>query len=262
MKSTAIILIFFAFLLLAGCILQKGSTNNNEIFSQNLKTKLVSSNLFDNARSRSVPIALYTPVTEKEIKNQKLVIFSHGYGQNKKGNNLAYSYLTKTLAKKGYFVASIQHELPTDSLLPVTGIPQMVRRTNWERGVGNILFVINELKELKPFLDYKKVILIGHSNGGDMSMLFAENYPNLVDKVISLDSRRMAFPRFKQPRIYSLRSIDQVADPGVLPSLEEQEKNKMKILKLKKTNHNDMDDSGNLEQHQEIMQYIMGFLKN
>ncbi|MBB5621242.1 hypothetical protein HDE69_002295 [Pedobacter cryoconitis] len=47
-----------------------------------------------------------------------------------------------------------------------------------------------------------------------MSMLFATQHPELVDKVISLDNRRMPFPRVSKPRIYSLRSSDQPADEG------------------------------------------------
>jgi hypothetical protein len=60
--------------------------------------------------------------------------FTSGYGQNKWGDYLAYSYLTEFLAKKGYFVVSIQHELPTDSLLSLIGKLQIVRRSFWDRG--------------------------------------------------------------------------------------------------------------------------------
>jgi predicted esterase len=43
------------------------------------------------------------------------------------------------------------------------------RKPTWERGVQNILFTIAELKKNKPNLNLEKVILIGHSNGGDIS---------------------------------------------------------------------------------------------
>ena len=168
--------------------------------------------------------------------------------------------MTEFLASQGYFVASIQHELPTDELLPMTGKPQEVRRPNWERGALNILFVVEELKKRKPNLDYKHLTLIGHSNGGDMSMLFAHKYPEMVDKIISLDNRRMTFPRVKQPKIYSLRSSDQLADEGVLPTTEEQQKYGIKIIKLKNTIHNDMDDHANADQRKEINGYILDFL--
>ncbi|MBK7227195.1 MAG: hypothetical protein IPH96_17950 [Saprospiraceae bacterium] len=85
---------------------------------------------------------------------------------------MAYTYLTEYLAAKGFFVVSIQHELATDSLLPLKGNPQIVRRPFWARGADNILFVINELKRTNPDLDFNHISLIGHSNGGDMTALF------------------------------------------------------------------------------------------
>lgn len=247
------------FVLFTSCLTNKKVTDNS---TKTFAVKLDSINLFDSSRNRLIPVAFYLPKSDKKIENQKVVIFSHGYGQNKGGDNLAYSYLTENLASKGYFVASIQHELVTDSLLPLTGIPQIVRRTNWNRGVNNILFVLNELERSNPNLDFKHLILIGHSNGGDMSMLYAQKYPNLVDKVISLDNRRVAFPRTNQPKIYSLRSSDQIADEGVLPTFNEQKKYKMKIIQLKNTIHNDMDNHANEKQRKEINDYITVFLNN
>ncbi len=236
--------------------------STKKTFSQTFEVKLDSANWIDNTRNRTIPVAFYSPKTYNKIKHQKVVIMSHGYGQNKGGDYLAYSYLTENLASKGYFVVSIQHELPTDSLLPMTGKPQIVRRSNWERGVANILFVIQELKKSKPALDFKHLTLIGHSNGGDMSMLFAQKYPNLLDKVISLDNRRVDLPRTKKPKIYSIRSSDQAADEGVLPTLAEQAKFRIKIIKLPNTIHNDMDDGANEAQRKEINDYLELFLKN
>jgi predicted esterase len=246
-------------LLLSSCLVNKKKTiASTQIF----ETRLDSVKLFDQSRNRVVPVALYFPQTSKKITKQKVVIFSHGYGANKGGDNLSCSYLNENLASHGYFVASIQHELPTDSLLPTTGIPQIVRRTNWERGVENILFTLNELKRTHPDLDYKHLILIGHSSGGDMSMLFGSKYPDLVDKIISLDNRRVAFPRTKHPRIYSLRSSDQPADEGVLPTPEEQTEYSMKIIKLNHTIHNDMNNNATEEQRKEINNYILDFLND
>jgi predicted dienelactone hydrolase len=258
MKSTIVICI----LLFSGCSTPKkiGKSSQNQALKTAFSVKVDSLDLLDKARNRSVPVALYLPDTKKNLPKQQVVVLSHGYGGNRGGDNKAYTYLTEFLASQGYFVASIQHELPTDELLPMTGKPQEVRRPNWERGVQNILFVIEELKRRKLTFDYKHLTLIGHSNGGDMSMLFAHTYPDKVDKVISLDNRRMSFPRTQQPKIFSLRSSDQVADEGVLPTLEEQQKYKMRIIKLVNTIHNDMDDHANAEQRKEINNYILDFL--
>jgi predicted esterase len=214
--------------------------------------------LFDKIRNRQIPVAIYKPRSGKA----KIVIFSHGYGQNRPGTYLAYSYLNEYLASKGYFVISIQHELSTDSLIPSSGIPQVVRRPFWERGAENILFVINELKRTNPELDFKHITLIGHSNGADMTALFPQTYPGIIDKIITLDNRRMPLPRTASPKVYSLRSSDQPADEGVLPNEAEQQKYGIKIIKLPNTIHNDMDDHANNRQRNEIREYVLSFLND
>jgi dienelactone hydrolase len=255
------IYLFLLIALITSCLSTKKATNSR-LTNDDYGVRLDSLELFDSGRNRKIPVALYLPVVSVKIKNQKLIIVNHGYDQNKSGSNKEYSYLTEKLAAKGYFVASIQHELPTDDLLPKTGVPQVVRLPMWTRGVENILFVLNNLKKAYPELDFKHLTLLGHSNGGDMSMLFATKYPKLVDKVISLDNRRVAFPRTKQPKIYSLRSIDQVADDGVLPSAEEQKMYGIKIIMLPNTIHNDMDNNASELQRKEINDYVMGFLRD
>jgi pimeloyl-ACP methyl ester carboxylesterase len=233
------------------------------IFSQKTSSSFAVSldtfQLFDKSRQREIPIAIYK--TQAKVNNQKIVIFSHGYGQNKGKSYLTYSYLTEFLASKGYFVISIQHELPSDSLLPLTGIPQIVRRPFWERGADNILYVINQFKITNPQLNFTNITLIGHSNGGDMVALFSQKYPNIVRRIITLDNRRMALPRTSNPRVYSLRSSDQPADEGVLPSIEEQNAFKIKIIKLSNIKHNEMDNDANDYQRKEIQNYVLYFLE-
>ena len=227
-------------------------------FAQSAPFKQDSLVFFDATRNRAIPAELYLPSKEKKAK---VAIVSHGYGFNKGGDNRAYSYLTEALAASGYLVASIQHELPTDDLLPLTGVPQVVRRPNWERGATNIYFVLGELRKKFPRANYQRVTLIGHSNGGDMSMLFAHQHPTLISKVISLDNRRMPFPRTQHPKIYSLRSSDQPADQGVVPTPTEQKKYGITVIQLPNTIHNNMDDSANESQRKEIIAYVLGFLK-
>ncbi len=212
--------------------------------------------LYDPYRNRQIPVAVYKP----KIFNQKTVIVNHGYGQNKGGDYLAYTYITETLAAEGYFVISIQHELSTDSLLPLTGNAQIVRRPFWERGADNILFVLNELKQWYPENSFTHISLFGHSNCGDMVALFPQKYPGIVEKIITLDNRRMALPKASVPKVLSLRSIDQLADEGVLPTVAEQEQFEIKIIKLSNTLHNDMDDNANNLQRKEITDYILSFL--
>ena len=162
----------FCFLLLMLSTLTGCRTTNKSTINHNFSFASDTLTLFDHSRKREIPIAIYKPKVEKP----KIVIFSHGYGQNRDNSYLAYSYLTDYLATKGYFVISIQHELTSDSLIPSTGVPQIVRRPFWERGADNILFVINELKKTNPELDFKHLTLIGHSNGADMTALFQQKH--------------------------------------------------------------------------------------
>ena len=249
-KSLYLILVLLG--LLASC-----SSNKNIPKNQAFGFQFDTLNLMDKSRNRIIPIAVYTSKTEGK---KPVIIVSHGYGENKGGAYLGYSYLTENLANKGFYVVSIQHELPTDSLIPKSGIPQIVRRPFWDRGADNILFVIEHLKKSHPELDFKHITLIGHSNGGDMTALFPQKYPNIVSKIITLDNRRMALPRTTNPNVYSLRSSDQPADKDVLPTDEEQQKFKIKIIKLPNTIHNNMDDRGNDAQRTEINDYVLSFL--
>ena len=86
-------------------------------------------------------------------------------------------------------------------------------------------------------------------------------YPALVAQVISLDNRRMPFPRAARPRVLSLRSSDQIADPGVLPTPAEQAQFGVTIVQLKNTLHNDMWDGATAAQKLEMNAAIARFLK-
>lgn len=214
--------------------------------------------LYDSSRSREIPIASY----KSKSKFHSLVVISHGYNQNEGTPYLGYSFIANDLTKKGYYVVSIQHELRSDSLLPNHGVPQLVRHPFWERGADNIYFVIQEMKKRFSQLDDQHIILIGHSMGGDMAALFPQKYPSVVSKIITLDNRRMALPRTNNPKIYSLRSCDQVADTGVLPSEEEQHTFDITVIKLPETQHNNMCDNANNKQQKEMLKYINAFLND
>lgn len=217
--------------------------------------------LYDSQRSRIVPVAVYQP--RKVSAKTQVVILNHGYDGNKNSkSNQTYSYLSHFLSQKGYFVISIQHELANDPLLEMTGDFMQTRMPNWERGVENILFSIKEFKKLKPTLDWNELTVIGHSNGGDMTMLFASKYPGMLVKAISLDHRRMVMPRCSRLRIYTLRGCDYEADKRVIPTAEEQQEFNITVVKLDGIRHTDMDDKGSVEQHDRILRYINEFLKD
>jgi len=254
MKNILIIILSF--------VLIQCSSNKKAISSENEKLgfKLDTLSLFDQSRNRKIPIAIYQP---KDIKqaNKIPIFFSHGYGENNGSDYLqAYTYLTEFLASKGYFVVSIQHELKTDELLAMTGKLQETRRPNWERGSQNIFYVLQKIKQDYPQLKYNELSLIGHSNGGDMTVLFAHKYPNLANKIISMDNRRMEFPRTFKPQIFTLRSKDYPADENVLPTNEELKKYNITV-QFTDINQSSMDNDANETEREYLKTKILEYLK-
>jgi len=212
--------------------------------------------LTDKKRNRAIPLQFYVS-SESEAKAKSgisklpVAIINHGYGVK----NTEYTFLANDLAAKGYFVISIQQDLDTDLPLPRTGNLFERRKPFWECGLQNLLYTISELRKTKPYLNLDKLLLIGHSNGGDISMLFATHYPKQVSKIISLDSLRYPFPTKNHIPILSLRANDTVADKGVLPSSNEY----IKIVPLE-TKHIDMYDPAPIEVKEKIIDHISQFL--
>jgi len=206
-------------------------------------------NLFDSHRQRSIPIQIYKPASE--TTHLPVVVINHGYSVK----NTEYSFIAEPLCTEGYFVVCIQPDLPKDPELPKNGNLIEKRKPLWESGFQNILFVLAEIASIQNNLNLQKIILIGHSNGGDISMLFVSTHPELVEKAISLDSLRMPFPIKDHIPILSLRATDTKADTGVIPEFG------ASIIELKNAKHIDMCDSGPEEIKREIMVLIDMFLK-
>lgn len=71
----------------------------------------------------------------------------------------------------------------------------------------------------------------------------------------------MIMPRCSSPSIYTLRGSDYEADYGVVPTIEEQQKHHITVVKLDGVKHGDMDNKGKREQHDIILCYLYKFLK-
>jgi hypothetical protein len=178
-------------------------------------------NLLDAARQR--PVAVDVAVRrDYEMKADdgfwKLPVAIISNGNTVK--NTEYSFLANVFAARGYLVASIQQDLPTDPpLMTKVGMPYVGRQGVYEKGEANILFVLEQLKKLQPNADYGHLTLVGHSNGGDTAMYFAKEHPDLVSKVVTLDNLRVPFVLSDKLKILSFRSKDPnfQTDPGVLP---------------------------------------------
>jgi hypothetical protein len=182
-------------------------------------------NLFDTARQRPVAVDLavrWDYETKSDDGYWKLPVAIISNGNTVK--NTEYSFLANVFAARGYLVASIQQDIPTDPpLMTKVGEPYVGRREVYEKGEANILFVVQQLKKLQPNADYGRLTLIGHSNGGDTAMYFAKQHPDLVSKVVTLDNLRVPFVLSNKLKILSFRSKDPnfVTDPGVLPTAEQ-----------------------------------------
>lgn len=231
------------------------------VTSQRLRaqTRFFETVLYDSVRERAVPLAVYAP--DEVERCRAVVVFSHGYGRNVPGSNKAYSYLTQELARRGYFVVSIQHELPGDDSLAMHGDLYAGRLPNWERGVQTILFAVMEGRRLWPGLPWDRTVLIGHSNGGDMTMLFAKEHPQLILRALSLDHRRMPMPQLRRPRLATLRGCDYAPDPGVLPDGPTARRCGIRIVRFEDIRHGDMDDKGSPEQHARICREVLRIIR-
>jgi hypothetical protein len=175
-----------------------------------------------------------------------------------------YSFLANVFAARGYMVASIQHDLATDAPL-VTKVGELYvgRLSQYHRGVANIRFAIDELKKVQPNADYDHLTMIGHSNGGDISMYFAKLYPDQIRKVVTLDNLRVPFMTDGRFKIISFRSKDPVfkADPGVIPSDDICEKAGITVVRTT-FQHNDMRDTGPDEAKTTIQDMLDKMLDN
>ena len=204
-------------------------------------------NLFDATRHRPVSVDLavrrdYEMKANNDFWKLPIAIISNGNTVR----NTEYSFLANILAAKGYLVASVQQDLPTDPPLTTKiGLPYVGRLQVYERGEANILFVLGQLKELQPNADYSHLTLVGHSNGGDISMFCAKRHPELVSKVITLDNLRVPFVLDHKLKILSFRSKDPnfKTDPGVLPTPQQAKADGIDIVNTK-FQHTDMSDRG------------------
>ena len=157
-----------------------------------------------------------------------------------------YSFLSNVFAMRGYLVVSVQHDIEADGAMVTQADEEYVgRRPHYNKGIANIMFVLDELKNSYPNADYHQLIMVGHSNGGDISMYFAKRHPELIRKVVTLDNLRVPFITDGKFKILSFRSMDPVfkADPGVVPDEEMCQKAGITVVKTT-YQHNELSDRG------------------
>jgi hypothetical protein len=157
-----------------------------------------------------------------------------------------YSFLANIFAARGYLAISIQHDLPTDAPM-VTKVGELYvgRLPQYLRGVANIRYAVDEMRKVLPNADYDRLTMVGHSNGGDISMYFAKIHPDQIKKVVTLDNLRVPFMTDGRFKILSFRSKDPQfkTDPGVIPDKEICDENGIQIVQTG-YQHTDMSDRG------------------
>ena len=221
--------------------------------------------LLDAARQRpiSVEIAVRRDYeTKANLGLWKLPLAIISNGNTVKATE--YSFLANVLAARGYLVASLQQDLPSDPpLMTHVGQQYVGRREVYMRCEANILFTLGELKKRQENVDYDHITLVGHSNGGDVSMYVAHQHPELVSKVITLDNLRVPFVLSDNMKILSFRSKDPhfVTDSGVLPTPEEAKARGIDIVNTG-AQHNELSDRGPDAVKEKIQQTLDRFLRD
>ena len=174
-------------------------------------------NFLDKERNRYVPMAIYFDEKLRHIEKVPVIFLNHGSS----APTIHYTYLTNFLAKHGYAVICIQHDLIGDELISTpkfqTGNIAEARKPIWECWTANMLIAIKELKRIYPHFNFEKFSIIGHSTGGDVAMFFTNRYKKMVKEIISFDGRRCPFPREASCRILFFEANDTTVDDGIIP---------------------------------------------
>jgi hypothetical protein len=202
---------------------------------------------YDSGRDRRIDVAVAVRRDKEMAANAGMNVLPVAIVNH--GNTVKfteYSFLANVLAARGYMTISIQHDLPTDAPL-VTKVGELYvgRLPVYQRGVANIEFTVAQMKKIQPNADYGHLTLVGHSNGGDISMYFAKIHPEEVKKVVTLDNLRVPFLTDGKFKILSFRSKDPVfkTDPGVVPDNEVCEESGITVVNTG-FQHTDMSDRG------------------
>jgi pimeloyl-ACP methyl ester carboxylesterase len=193
-----------------------------------------------------------------EMIELPVVILSHGNTVK----HTEYTFIANTFAARGYLVVSIQHDLDSDDpMVTKAGEEYVGRRPQYNRGIFNIMFAVEEVKKLYPNADYRHLTLVGHSNGGDISMYFARRHPELVKKVVTLDNLRVPFVTDGKIKILSFRSKDPAfkADPGVVPDDDVRKKAGITVVNTE-FRHNDLSDRGPEQVKTSVLEKLLKFL--
>ncbi len=241
-------------LILFLCVASSGA-----VLAQDQQAHAEAITIVDAKRDREIPALIYLPARHSSCRSDSLcqvALLSSGYGIQ----HGEYSFIANALSAKGYLVAAIQHELPDDPPLSSEPPYLITRSPDWSRGVENLNVAREQLRRTYPSYDWNNLLLVGHSNGGDISALFASEKKAAVAELVTLDNRRVPLPRNRATRVLSIRASDFEADPDVLPSIADQEIYDMEIVMIEGAKHDDMHDGGNADLKARIITLIDAYI--
>ncbi len=198
--------------------------------------------LVDERRQRLIPVSVTLPSnTQCSVKKPcSVAILSSGYGVS----HTEYQFIADTFLQSHTAVVTVQHQLKTDPPLSIIQPYLLTRAENWQRGSDNLSFVLRQLSPLYPILNFNKLTLVGHSNGGDISAWYLRMFPEKIGTLITLDHRRVPLPRVVDVRVLSIRGSDFPADDNVLYTPKELKEFQACVVTIPNSRHNDMTDYG------------------
>ncbi len=239
----------FLVVLLAGCASVPPAVHERQ-------TSIV---LLDVHRQRPIPVEIYAPAPScicTATRPCPVALLSAGYGVSNKN----YNFIASALTDRCHLLVSIQHELPSDPPLATLGDLFAARQPNWQRGAASLRFVHEVFRASHPGFQWEQPMLIGHSNGGDISAWLLRESPDFSRILVTLDNRRVPLPRAGKTRVLSIRASDFRADPGVIPTGEELESTDSCVLTIAGARHNDMQDAGPADLKTAIAEHLAEFL--
>ncbi|CCQ10509.1 hypothetical protein PALB_13760 [Pseudoalteromonas luteoviolacea B = ATCC 29581] len=215
--------------------------------------------LHDIERGRVIPIQITEPNLAEQCSSAapcKVALIGAGYGLA----HTHYQFIVNALKERGFLSVSIGHELPIDPFIALHKPYIATRAENWHRGAESLKFVRAELKNQFEQYDFDNLWLFGHSNGGDISAWYSNIWPQYVEAVVTLDSRRVPLPRNRGIKVFTIRASDFPADPTVLYEHDELKKFSACVITIPNALHNEMSDSGPSWLTEKMNQLIKGYI--
>ena len=206
----------------------------------------------------AIPVDMHVPAQVHACTRATpcpVAIFSPGYGFS----GAEYAFVTQQLNGMGYLVVALHDSAGGATLDRNAPIPQQIQAMA-RASSQSMAAMIDATAARYPQFDWRRLLLVGHSLGGDSSAQFAADYPQRVSALISLDSRRVALPRAADIRVLTIRASDTAADPGVLPNDDERRRYASCVVRIEGARHDDMHDGGSEQLKARMRSAIATFL--